>query len=425
MRMTRLEISKSVYTIISQASDISSNDDYILLHSHVNLKESLDALGFRGEEIDGKFRFKPKEKNLIIFTSTEKLLSSPNFNISFDYLVLTGGNNSLAFIEGKTYIDFTPADFNFTFINIVTYRKFIAFLKTLEAETVSGFAFVDHFNIDYRRILMLNTSENIRLHIKYQIKTPVFDSLIDYSLQFERFSSEFKNEDNNYLKFVKNAAITKLLSVDIESRLKVFFVSLENILNQATINFDVYLNEVSIDKLRQEYENVKFKYFEQISDLTSKFTHQILALPIAISATLFAIDNLKTNWFYLLVVLLSILVGSGFLLLLLKINFKDLNYIKRVLDNEYEQLKSNNFFIKHTNELTVFTETKNQINSRIKFLWDIITIFIYILIISNILIIGHALTLFNLSHSVSLLICLLLFFVVANYADQLINNKDL
>lgn len=425
MRMTRLEISKSVYTIISQASDISANDDYILLQGHGNFKESLEALGFTGEEIDGKYRFKPKAKNLIIFTSTEKLLASPNFNIIYDYLVLTGGNNSLAFIEGKTYIDFTLADINFTFTNIVTYRDFITFLKTLEAETVSGFAFVDHFNIDYRRILMLNTSENIRLNINYEIKTPVFDSSIDYSLQFERFKKAFKNEDNNYLKFVKNAAISKLLSVDIEARLKVFFVSLENILDQATINFDVYLNEVSIDKLRQEYENVKFKYFEQISDLTSKFTHQILTLPIAISATLFAIDNVKTNWFYLLVVLLSILVGSGFLLLLLKINFKDLNYIKRVLDNEFEQLKLNNFFVKHTNELTVFTETNNQINSRIKFLRDIITIFIYILIISNILIIGHALTLFNLSHSVSLLVCLILFFVIANYADQLINSKDL
>lgn len=425
MRMTRLEISKSVYTIISQASDISANDDYILLQGHGNFKESLEALGFTGEEIDGKYRFKPKAKNLIIFTSTEKLLASPNFNIIYDYLVLTGGNNSLAFIEGKTYIDFTLADINFTFTNIVTYRDFITFLKTLEAETVSGFAFVDHFNIDYRRILMLNTSENIRLNINYEIKTPVFDSSIDYSLQFERFKKAFKNEDNNYLKFVKNAAISKLLSVDIEARLKVFFVSLENILDQATINFDVYLNEVSIDKLRQEYENVKFKYFEQISDLTSKFTHQILTLPIAISATLFAIDNVKTNWFYLLVVLLSILVGSGFLLLLLKINFKDLNYIKRVLDNEFEQLKLNNFFVKHTNELTVFTETNNQINSRIKFLRDIITIFSYILIISNILIIGHALTLFNLSHSVSLLVCLILFFVIANYADQLINSKDL
>ena len=54
---------------------------------------------------------------------------------------------------------------------------------------------------------------------------------------------------------------------------------LNEITNNARINFEIYLNNLSIDKIRKEYDEYKSKYFKDVSEILNNLTQKIIGFP--------------------------------------------------------------------------------------------------------------------------------------------------
>jgi len=180
---------------------------------------------------------------------------------------------------------------------------------------------------------------------------------------------------------------------------------------------------LSIDKIKKDYDELKSKYFGSLSEILSKLTSQIIALPIAISATLLAIDKVDDVPFFLYFLLFAVFVTSVYLSLLLRIYFRDLRYVEKIFNSDYNTLLSNNFFNKYPDESELFEEIKDRIIKRISFLKLITESYFWILNFSNATIIGYILNKIGLPTNGTLLTVFILLSMIAFTRNYIIEKE--
>jgi len=180
------------------------------------------------------------------------------------------------------------------------------------------------------------------------------------------------------------------------------FTNLTKIIETALLNFEIYINNLSIDKLKEEYNKYKSKYFNDISDILSKLTQKIIGLPIVFATTLFVInkitnDNTDNNSLFLYILIAIIFISSIFINSLLKIHYKDLLSLHLSFTRDYNTLKNNNFFRKYPDEIEDFKDIKDNVDSKISILKYVTIGYYWLLNLSNLLLIYFILKKVNLN----------------------------
>lgn len=417
--MNDIHLHKKFYKILVSYKDYTLSNTYIEVKKDIHKLSEIEELGFKVENlhdidriiINDQFRI---YKDIISFLSAHKIKSDDNIFIV---------DNIVSFIEDKTYVNFVEKNDYFLFINSICYLKFLQKLKDLENEIDGSFHFIDSYNRDIRKITMVSIAEKSRLTITYDLKIPHFDEQTDYSTGYRDFIQCFEDNNKNLPRFLKTATINTVSVYENKEKLNLFFQNLDSIVYKAKINFEVYLNELSLDKVKKDYDEVKTKYFSSLSDVLTKLTASILALPIALSTLLFSIDKLKDNPTYLTAIIFIVLFTTLFVSSLLRINFRDLLFTENLLLKDYKTLIENNFFVKYGSEKDIFDDVRDRIIERIKYLKIIIESYFWVINGFNILIIGLILNHFDYS-STTISILLILIFLAMSLFRNYIFEKD-
>ncbi|MBS7231661.1 hypothetical protein KHA90_11555 [Flavobacterium psychroterrae] len=341
-----------------------------------------------------------------------------------DVLILNIENEPLSYLDKKTYVNFIENNENHFFNNAIGYNSFIQFIKDQDVDSEEAFHFVDYVNSDNRKIVFTSANEKGRIIIKYYNEIHHFDVKINYSKSFEKFENCFKEDNQHLPKFLKNSIIDFSAKYESENRIFKLFENLNDIINAAKVNFEIYLNNLSIDKIRKDYEEYKSKYFKELSEILSNLTQKIIGFPIIIATTLFAIEKVKENFNFLILIIFIIVITNVYLVLLLKMNFKDLTYIKLICEKDYLTLKDNNFFIKQPKELEIFSVIYQRITDRIKYLRMISEAYYWILCISNTIIIVLILNYLGIDLEIVGFITLAILFIMAIFRNKILNDNE-
>lgn len=407
------------YKILSSYKDYNLSHDYIEVKKDINKLAEIKELGFKVETlhdtdrifINNQFRI---YKDINSFLATHKIKCGDNIFIL---------SNKVSFIEDKTYINFIEKDDYFLFTNSIFYLKFLQKLKDLENEIDGSFHFIDSYNRDARKITMVSIAEKSRLTITYDLKIPHFDEQTDFSTGYKDFIQCFEDNNKNLPRFLKTATINTVSVYENKEKLNLFFENLNSIVYKAKINFEVYLNELSLDKVKKDYDEVKTKYFSSLSDVLTKLTASILALPIALSTLLFSIDKLKDNPTYLIAIIFIVLFTTLFVSSLLRINFRDLIFTENLLLKDYKTLVENNFFVKYGSEKDIFDDVKSRIIERIKYLKIIIESYFWVMNGFNVLIVGLILNHFDCSKTTIYIVLILISLAISLFRNYIF-EKD-
>jgi len=400
-----------------------TDDNFQFVNSTENI-DLLKQLDISYEKIHKKYlSINKTEFPFLIFTSISDFLKLSNFQKQLNELmVIIKDKKPISFINGETFVNFIENETNFI-NNVFAYWEFIDFLKTKDTNDDNSFHFIDYFNQDYRKIVLSNLTDKGRIIIKYTNIIPTFDEKINYKNKLNEFINCF-NENNNHLpKFLKNSLIEYSSRYSDEDRMENIFNNLNQIVLTAKINFEVYLNNLSIDSIKKDYDEFKSKYFEELSDILSNMTNKIIGLPIGISATLFAVSKIENNPIFLILILLTLIVTLFYISLLLKINFKDVIYISQIYKKDFDSLQNNNFFKKFPDEIKDFEIVKDRITSRIKHLKLIVESYFWVLGISNIILIGFIFNKLSLKIEYIFFISLIEIFVLILVRNNIL-NKD-
>lgn len=139
-------------------------------------------------------------------------------------------------------------------------------------------------------------------------------------------------------------------------------------LHTAQQNFEIYLHDLSLDKLKSEYQKSQEEYFTKLREALGKVINQTIAFPVSITATAFATFKVNdpgqpTATFVLLgLIVLAFMVFTGFTAFLLGIREHDIRELKANFDRDYNRLARNKFFEneKNAEDRSQFEEAKQK-----------------------------------------------------------------
>jgi hypothetical protein len=417
----KLEYHIKIYDIIKSCEEAWIDAAFIEIERTESAEKQAYELGIETEKIQDKLRLLTKSIKMKVFKSLDEFLYTKEIKDDSNFLIFDS-ENPISYFDCNTYENFKPSGSHLV-TNLKSYLDFLSLLKKHESETDDAFHFVDSYHKDSRRISFVSLSEHGRLNITYGLQAPNFDSSKDLRIGFEKFKSCFDNENKSLVKFLKSATISIASNFPSDVRLKTLFESLDDIVYKARVNFEVYLNNLSIDKIKKDYDEVKSKYFNSLNDILSNLSQKILALPIGIAAILFAIDRINDSDFFLIFILTAIIITSVYLSLLLRVHFKDLLYISRIFHYDYKTLLENNFFFKYPDEKQLFEEIKTRITERISFLKTIVESYYWIMNISNIIIVYIIFTKVEFIENGLVLIALSLLLSVALFRNYVLETE--
>ena len=263
---------------------------------------------------------------------------------------------------------------NYVFSNAKTYFNLLNFLRKKSNHVPGESDFTDFFSKTNRKIILASLSNQRRITFVYpQVGLPELDFETDYKCKFEEFRNLF-TENKHFPIFLKNSIISTLDN-KVKNSFLHFFQHLGKINLDAKLNFNVYLHQLSIDKIKSEYKEYKQKYYNTQSDILSKLSSQVFALPISIAGTAFALYKLEDAKFALVIICLGLIGFIVYLSNLVSIYRNDLKILNQQIQREFETISDQVFFIENPSELKYFKEIKIDLEKRVNKLYTSIKIF--------------------------------------------------
>lgn len=317
------------------------------------------------EEVRLEDFFKP----IIIqdYKNTNPIYYSEEFNI-----------DSIPSLEGDDYF----------ITNAKVYLESKDFFKKCANANDSSFEFVDFYSDSAKTITFASISEKKRIKLSFSATGVVeMDSQTNYQLVFEEFKL-LMTESKQFPVFIKKSIIKNLLSVE-GNPYEHFFRKLDLIILEAKLDFNVYLHELSIDKIKADYKEYKQKYFASQNEILTKLTTQIIALPLSISGSVFAISRLEGNLLPLLIVCFGLVCYVAYVSFLVKFYVRDITSLNKQSENDYTSLSEQSFFVENKKELLYFIEIKKSIDDRLNDLMTGLKAFTIVMWVSSGLIIFY------------------------------------
>ncbi|PHR48043.1 MAG: hypothetical protein COA32_05820 [Fluviicola sp.] len=275
-------------------------------------------------------------------------------------------NQSLILEDEKVYLNGKETQ-NFLFANALAYFEAIQFFKNChDNDDQENFEFVDFYSEANNSIIFSSISEKRRLKLKFKpVGTIPLNTEVNYFSKFSEFKDTYTKERNHFHTFLKNAMISNIASFS-GIKFEAFFYKIEKILNDAKLNFNVYLQGLSLEKIQTEYSEYKQAYFKNQNEILSKISNQVVAFPFSIAAISFSLFKLSGNDFPLLLIVLGLVGYVFYTSFLARLLMLDLQKLDKGIHHDFSNLSSQKFFDDHRKELEYFTSIKNDLIERIK-----------------------------------------------------------
>lgn len=275
-------------------------------------------------------------------------------------------NQSLILEDKKVYLSGKETQ-NSLFDNALAYFEAIQFFKNChDNDDQENFEFVDFYSEANNSIIFSSISEKRRLKLKFKpVGTIPLNTEVNYFSKFSEFKDTYTKERNHFHTFLKNAMISNIASFS-GIKFEAFFYKIEKILNDAKLNFNVYLQGLSLEKIQTEYSEYKQAYFKNQNEILSKISNQVAAFPFSIAAISFSLFKLSGNDFPLILIVLGLVGYVFYTSFLARLLTLDLQKLDKGIDHDFRNLSNQKFFEEHQDELNYFSSIKQDLSERIK-----------------------------------------------------------
>lgn len=222
----------------------------------------------------------------------------------------------------KTYINSKIDDANFLVENAKSYYRILGVLISK--------AFADYVNSIDKEMVLYSSLKGIK-RIGIPDYLPDFDanksiepecSLLISKLQSSDFSIYFKNQLFNFI------------NTESSTTLKEIVLSLGSIIQEADNNLQLYLKNFSFEKLKDDLQKEKEKYFSSLRDILGKILSQIVAIPISFAASVFATYKVA-DIFVLSIILVAFFLYSIFTYYLQSLYLRDVKEIESSFEDDF------------------------------------------------------------------------------------------
>jgi hypothetical protein len=386
---------KNLIAILKGAGDVAfiSDDATIEIAGDNNIEASIKKLGFDAEVVQRKVRISSYQTTLVIFIDINDFRNRVKQSDFNNKAILILGKSSPVYYYEKenTYIDFEISNTDFSVSNGDWYFRLLGFLKTQEHKEDNVFYFIDHFNSDSRNIIFTSLKKEGKLSIPYPSTLPLLEKRFNLKKRVQRLIDCFASQNKHLPKFIKAELFNFLAKEERANRMHIFLQKLDEIIDAAEQNHEIYLSDLSLEHLKREYFDHREKYFQQAREILGKVTTQIVALPLSITASAFAVYRVDNAPEIQVLICLVFVIYSCYMVFIIKIYKQDIFEIKAQSESDLTKIKKSNFFTTYPMELTEFEKIADRVEKKIDTLWSVVQIYYFTLLGSNSLFILFAL----------------------------------
>ncbi len=377
----------------------------------------LQDIDIESEMINPNFiRININQFNFNCFSSLDSFLNHVKLeHFSKDIAILDFKCNEYTYFNITSKNIFINGEIKENFLLFDNTKSYLEFLNFIKKQEDTGF--IDYFNSLKREIIITSPSKEGKLIIGYTSSVPKFDTSFNIGKKINKFYETFNTKE--LPKFIKNEIFPFLITENPENRLEVLINKLDIIIDSAERNFDLYLTGFSFDDLKNGYFSKRENFLEQIRNVLNKVSVQVIALPLSISAVVFASYSVNNSIFTLLLILSSFSVFTFYFFYLLNFYSQDLSDLKNIVNAEFKNIKDSEFFKKHPDDLNRIDNDKIMIDKKIKRLKNSISFLFFLVVSFNLLFCLHITTQIFISIYIKILIVFLylmisiiIFFVV-------------
>ncbi|GAB3835901.1 hypothetical protein [Hymenobacter jeollabukensis] len=262
---------------------------------------------------------------------------SKAFNIIFfkdSYLIYKGDINDANSTTSLNFIINTSAIFEFKkeLINICDY------------------------NNDIVHEMVFHTSTKGVFKLPYPVILPFIDDNIDHSIIIKSVISKLR--DKNFQLFFKNQ-LSDFIQKTHEKHFHNLIIGLNIIEKDSDKEFELYIKNFSWETFRSKLYSEKDKYFASIREILGKITTQLVAVPISISATVFATYKIKDSYIILLIGI-AFTIYAMFAIHIQTIYYRDIKEIKHDFERDFKNIAD-----KSGLDLSIINNERDKISRRI------------------------------------------------------------
>lgn len=291
-------------------------------------------------------------------------------------------SSHLYFENNSTYLNNELSNINLI-KNALAVKEVKAFFKDLSNKEKYGIEIVDNYSNSNLVITFISLKDKTKVNLDFKpTGTLKLDYEIDYFTKVNLLIEYLIKENKQFSVFFKNSIISNLLYEE-KDVFALFFEKIDKIFYEAKLNYNVFLHELSLDKIKTDYKEYKQKFFASQNDILSKISTQVLALPISIAASAFSLFNLKGELFPTIIVIFGLVSYITYVTFIVRIYYSDINNLNILAQRDFQILKTHPFFNENKDELNYFEEIKNNLFDRLKSLKMGLNIFTFIMWISS------------------------------------------
>lgn len=362
----------------------------------LRLKDKMDSLSLFDSEVINNTELRVSKDRLtyLFYWSSDEFLSSFTGKDFLDIAILDIERRELNFFDAdqeKTFRNsLEVTDYEIT--NAIHHNKLIDLLKAYSVE-INGFHLVDLYKSVNREFLLI--SENGRkVTIKHNLQIPLFSYNIKphYNL-IEEVLSSGKSKDLPI--FFKSAIVELLGSKSKTVQIETLIEYINEIHNLALLNYNIYLNNISIDNLKSDYRVYKEKYLDKFTDILNKLSTQVIALPISFSALIFVVYRLKDEKFALGFIVFLLLVLLIYADMIIQLYRKEIKNLKSVITDDFDLILKKDLFLNFDNEKKYFETIKRRLEEKSDSLISLLSFYLPIVYLFTFGIIGYSIFLFS------------------------------
>lgn len=246
------------------------------------------------------------------------------------------------------------------------YFSLLEFLKTQEHQGNSAFYFVDYFNLDTRHIVFTSLKRDGKIEIPLPSAGIDLNEDVNLGYALREFKLAFQENNKHFPKFIKIELINELSKVSKAERVDYLLRKLDDIMYVASQNFEIYLHDLSLENLRQDFIEHKNKYFLLLRESLSKLTNQIIGLPIIISASVVGVYKISDSPITIFLIASVFIFYIFYTVYLLKLQREDIVDLKNTFVTDFNKLAGHSYFMKFPSDLNDFRLTKQNLDTRFK-----------------------------------------------------------
>ena len=337
-------------------------DEYEIKHKRLCIKKN-DLPFIYFENVNGFIsQIKDKELNKPILIN--------NYKTELQFLY---------FEDNETYVNNVKSDSIFLIKNALAVKEIKLLFSDLSNGNIYDIEIVDNYSLSNQVITFISLKDRTKVNLELKpTGTLILDEYIDYYSKIVNLKEFLLQERKQFSVFLKNSIISNLVYEETR-KFELLFEKFDKIFHEAKLNFNVFLHELSLDKIKSDYKEYKQKYFASQNEILSKLTTQVIALPVSLAASAFSLYKLKEELFLVLILYFGLISYLVYITFILTIYFKDVIELNKLAQRDFNALKNHLFFINNKDELDYFEEIKNDLFNRLKTLKNGLKIFTIII----------------------------------------------